>query len=203
MAGQNLGYIRVSSVDQNEQRQLIDVDLDKTFIDKTSGKDVNRPSLNEMLNYARDGDTVHVHSIDRLARNLIDLKKIIMILVEKNVSIRFYKENLYFSKTSNNPMDNLLLSILGAFAEFERSIIKERQREGIKIAKEKGTYAGRMPTLTKSEVEQAYSDKKKGVPMALLARQLNVSRTTLYRYFSDVGKWKLSYKKEKIPKDSN
>lgn len=196
MAGQDIGYIRVSSVDQNEQRQLVDVKLDKIFIDKTSGKDTNRPSLTEMINYARDGDIIHVHSIDRLARNLIDLKSIIQSLVAKNVSIKFYKENLFFSKSSNNPMDNLLLSILGAFAEFERSIIKERQREGIRLAKEKGTYTGRMPTLTKSEVKYAASEKKRGVPLAEIARQLKVSRTTLYRYLKDIDKWKMSYKKE-------
>lgn len=198
MAGQDIGYIRVSSVDQNEQRQLVDVKLDKIFIDKTSGKDTNRPSLIEMMNYARDGDTIHVHSIDRLARNLIDLKKIIQSLVDKNVSIKFYKENLIFTKASDNPMDNLLLSILGGFAEFERSIIKERQKEGIRLAKEKGTYKGRMPLLSKSEVLMADEERKKEVPVSALARRLNVSRTTLYRYLEDVGKWKMSYKKEEI-----
>ena len=198
MAGQDIGYIRVSSVDQNEQRQLVDVKLDKIFIDKTSGKDTNRPSLLEMMSYARDGDTIHVHSIDRLARNLIDLKKIIQTLVDKNVSVKFYKENLIFTKASDNPMDNLLLSILGGFAEFERSIIKERQKEGIRLAKEKGTYKGRMPLLTKSDVVKAAEDRKKEIPTSVIARQLKVSRTTLYRYLDDVGKWKMSYKKEEI-----
>lgn len=200
MNGQNIGYVRVSSVDQNEQRQLIDVKLDITFIDKVSGKDTNRPKLIELMNYARAGDIIHVHSIDRLARNLMDLKNIIDTLVEKEVNVKFYKENLYFSKSSNNPMDNLLLSILGAFAEFERSIIKERQKEGIRLAKEKDTYRGRMPLLTKTEVIQAKKDQERKIPITVISKKLGVSRMTMYRYLNDAGKWKLSYKKETIIK---
>lgn len=196
MKGQDIGYVRVSSVDQNEQRQLIDIKLDIIFTDKTSGKDTDRPKLIEMMKYARAGDIVHVHSIDRLARNLIDLKKIIQSLTDRDVSVKFYKENLFFTKSSENPMDNLLLSILGAFAEFERSIIRERQREGIRLAKEKGTYQGRLPLLSKSEVIQAKKDTVREIPVTVVARNLGVSRTTMYRYLADIDKWELSYRKE-------
>ena len=132
-----VGYIRVSSVEQNTDRQLEGQELDKVFTDRASGKDTKRPQLQAALDYLREGDELVVHSMDRLARNLDDLRRIVLDLTKKGVHVRFVKENLTFSG-EDSPMSNLLLSLLGAVAEFERSMIRERQREGIALAKKKG-----------------------------------------------------------------
>ena len=133
MKGQNVGYIRVSSVDQNSDRQLSDTSLDVVFEDKCSGKDTQRPQLKACLRHLRSGDALHVHSIDRLARNLKDLQTLVEELTGRGVTIRFNKENLTFTGDAN-PMQKLMLQMMGAFAEFERSMIRERQREGIAAA---------------------------------------------------------------------
>src|SRR5664279_1395253 len=148
-----VGYIRVSSLDQNSERQLEGVKLDKIFTDKASGKDTARPQLQAALEYLREGDLLLVHSMDRLARNLDDLRRIVLDLTKKGVHVQFVKENLTFTG-EDSPMSNLLLSLLGAVAEFERSMIRERQREGIALAKEAGVYKGRKPTLTASQVTE-------------------------------------------------
>src|SRR5271155_5669349 len=132
MTGQRIGYIRVSSTDQNTQRQLEDVKVDRTFTDKISGKDTNRPKLQEMIDFVREGDSVIVHSMDRLARNLDDLRRIVQMLTKKGVSVEFIHEHLTFTG-ADTPMANLMLSVMGAFAEFERALIRERQLEGIAI----------------------------------------------------------------------
>ncbi len=134
-----IGYIRVSSLEQNPQRQLEGVTLDKVFLDKASGTDTKRPELAALLDYVRDGDQVFVHSMDRLARNLEDLRKMVLQLNQRKVALHFLKEQLTFNG-EDAPMATLLLSIMGAFAEFERALIKERQREGIEISKKKGSY---------------------------------------------------------------
>jgi DNA invertase Pin-like site-specific DNA recombinase len=139
MSGQRVGYVRVSTLDQNTERQLADQTLDRIFTDAASGKDTARPKLAEMIAYVREGDTVIVHAMDRLARNLDDLRALVRTLTAKGVQITFIKENLTFSGDST-PMAQLLLSMMGAFAEFERAIIRERQREGVAIAKAKGAY---------------------------------------------------------------
>ena len=138
----SIGYIRVSTADQETGRQLDKVVLDKVFEEKISSAAPNRPILAECLNYLREGDIFYVHSIDRLARNLIELQSIVSSLVDKGVEVRFYTENLTFSKGSS-PMQELMLQVLGAFAQFERKLIKERQLEGIKNAKRQGRYLGR------------------------------------------------------------
>ena len=137
-----VAYIRVSSVGQNTERQLADtgIEFDKIFDDKASGKNTERKGLKDMLDYVREGDTVHVHSIDRLGRSLIDLKTLVTQLNDKGVAVKFHKENLKFKADTQNSMQILMFNMLGAFAEFERSMIKERQREGIVKAKEKGVY---------------------------------------------------------------
>ena len=112
------------------------------FTDKASGKDINRPELDAMLAFAREGDTVVVHSMDRLARNLDDLRKLVQSLTKRGVRIEFVKESLAFSG-EDSPMANLMLSVMGAFAEFERALIRERQREGIAVARQRGAYRGR------------------------------------------------------------
>lgn len=151
MNGHTIGYIRVSSFDQNVSRQLEGLTLDRVFTDKASGKDIKRPELEHLKQFVREGDTVVVHSMDRLARNLDDLRQTVRSLTAKGVNIRFAKENLTFSG-EDSPLANLLLSVMGAFAEFERSLIHERQMEGIALAKKRGAYIGRKKSLTHDQV---------------------------------------------------
>lgn len=127
--GQSVGYIRVSTLDQREDRQLEGVELDRRFTDHVSGKDTKRPQLTAMLSFVREGDTVVCHSMDRLGRNLDDLRKLVFGLTERGIRVEFRKENLVFTG-EDSPMANLLLSVMGAIAEFERQLIRERQREG-------------------------------------------------------------------------
>lgn len=179
--GKRIGYARVSSVDQNELRQLDCIQLDKKFVDKASGKDMKRPELQAALEYLRDGDVLVVHSMDRLARNLDDLRKIVTELTGRGVVIEFVKEQMTFT-SEDNAMSKLLLSVMGAFAEFERALIKERQREGIAIAKKAGVYKGRKPSLTPEQVQLLRRRAKAGEKRAGLAREFGISRETLYTY---------------------
>lgn len=181
MTGQRIGYVRVSTIDQNTERQLDGVPVDKLFTDKRSGKDANRPELNRCLEFCREGDTLVVHSMDRLARNLDDLRKIVMGLTKRGVRVQFIKENLTFTG-EDNAMSTLLLSVMGAFAEFERSLLLERQREGIAIAKKAGVYKGRKPSLSLAQATELRERVKAGVPKAKLARDYGISRETLYAY---------------------
>ncbi len=148
--GKMIGYIRVSSFEQNPVRQLEGISLDKTFIDQASGKDIHRPQLAALLSYVREDDTVIVHSMDRLARNLDDLRRLVNELTSRQVTVQFIKENLIFTG-KDSPMAHLLLSVIGAFAEFERSLIRERQREGLVVRHHAGAAgrgagaAGRLP----------------------------------------------------------
>ena len=137
MTGQRIGYIRVSSLDQNPLRQLDHVSLDKVFTDKASGKDTARPQLVELLAFVREGDTVVVDSMDRLARNLDDLRQLVQQLTQRGLRVEFIKEPLTLTG-EDSPMSQLLLSVMGAFAEFERALIREGQREGIALAKSRG-----------------------------------------------------------------
>jgi DNA invertase Pin-like site-specific DNA recombinase len=151
MNSQRIGYIRISTFEQNTARQLDDLVLDKVFTDKASGKDTRRPELEALMQFAREGDTVIVHSMDRLARNLDDLRRIVRNLTGRGIKIQFVKESLTFTG-EDSPMANLLLSVMGAFAEFERALIRERQLEGIALAKQRGAYKGRKRTLTAEQV---------------------------------------------------
>ena len=179
--GKIVAYIRVSSMDQNPERQLEGWSYDKVFIEKASGKDTNRPQLQEMLRYVRDGDTILCHSIDRLARNLIDLKNLIVNLTSQQIKVQFIKENLTFTG-EDNAMAHLMLSVMGAMSEFEYSIIKERQREGIEIAKKKGIYKGGKPKLCSSQIQTLKDRVEKGDYKSQIAQDLNISRETLYQY---------------------
>ena len=183
--GQQVGYVRVSSLDQNTERQLEGVALDKVFADKASGKDTERPQLRAALEYVREGDTLLCHSMDRLARNLDDLRRIVRELTGRGVSVQFAKEGLTFTG-EDSPMATLLLSVMGAFAEFERSLIKERQREGIAIAKDKGVYKGRKPALSEAQAEalRARDRENGGKGRSALAKELGISRETLYQYLN-------------------
>ena len=183
MSGQNIGYIRVSTVEQNTARQLDGVALDKTFTDRVSGKSVDRPQLQACLTYVRDGDTLHVHSMDRLARNLEDLLRLVRELTGRGVKVHFHKEAQVFTG-DDSPMSKLLLSLLGAFASFERQLLLERQREGIAIAKAAGRDNGGKPNLKPDQVEQLRARVAAGVPKAVVARELGITRATLYTYLA-------------------
>jgi DNA invertase Pin-like site-specific DNA recombinase len=176
-----IGYVRVSSFEQNTDRQLEGINADRIFLEKVSGKDANRPQLNELLNYIRDGDTLVVHSLDRLARNLDDLRRLVKTLTAKDVKVQFLKENLIFTG-EDSPMSNLLLSVMGAFAEFERALIRERQLEGIALAKKRGAYKGRKRCLTSEQVEGMKQRVSNGEKKSQIAQDLGVSRETLYQY---------------------
>jgi len=174
-----VGYVRVSGVDQNTVRQLDGIAVERTFTDRVSGKDTTRPKLDELLSFVRNGDTVIVHSMDRLARNLDDLRRLVRTLTGKGVRVEFVTENLTFTG-EDSPMATLLLSVMGAFAEFERALILERQREGIAAAKQRGVYTGRKPALTTAQQlrERAAAGERKSV----LAKEFGISRETVYAY---------------------
>jgi len=181
MHGQRIGYIRVSALDQNPDRQLEGIQVSKVFIDKASGKDTQRPQLEALLSYVREGDTLVVHSMDRLARNLDDLRRMVQQLTGRGVRVEFVKESLAFTG-EDSPMANLLLSVMGAFAEFERALIRERQREGISLAKQRGVYRGRKKALSDSRLEELRRRVEAREPKAALAREFGISRATLYEY---------------------
>ena len=179
--GQRIGYVRVSSGDQNPARQLEDPSLDRVFIEFASGKDVARPELEAMLRFVREGDTLVVHSMDRLARNLDDLRRLVGELTSRGVRVEFVKEGLAFTG-EDSPMSTLLLSVMGAFAEFERALIRERQREGIALAKKRGAYQGRKKSLSPEQVRQLKERTQNGEKKSVLARELGLSRETIYQY---------------------
>ena len=169
MQGHRIGYVRVSSFDQNPERQLEQTQVSKVFTDKASGKDTQRPQLEALL------------SMDRLARNLDDLRRLVQKLTQRGVRIEFLKEGLVFTG-EDSPMANLMLSVMGAFAEFERALIRERQREGIALAKQRGAYRGRKKALSDEQAATLRQRATAGEPKAQLAREFNISRETLYQY---------------------
>jgi DNA invertase Pin-like site-specific DNA recombinase len=179
--GDRIGYQRVSTIDQNTDRQLDGIALDKVFTDRASGKDTNRPELERALDYVREGDTLVVHSMDRLARNLEDLRRIVRELTGQGVQVEFVKESLTF-KGDDSPMNTLLLSMLGAVAEFERSMILERQREGIALAKAAGKYKGRKAALADVQADELRARLAAGESVSALAREYGISRQTVYNY---------------------
>lgn len=182
MNGQRIGYVRVSTFEQNPERQLDGVPIDRTFTEKASGKDAKRPQLEALLSFAREGDTVVVHSLDRLARNLDDLRRIVQTLTKRGVRIEFVKEHLLFTG-EDSPMAHLMLSVMGAFAEFERALLRERQREGIALAKQRGVYRGRKKSLSDPEIAELCRRLKAGDKKTQVARDFGISRETLYQYW--------------------
>ncbi|OPH37677.1 transposase [Moraxella equi] len=190
---QTVGYVRVSSSDQNTDRQLDGVALDRVFTDKMTGSTKDRPQLKAMLDYVRYGDTVVVHSLDRLARSLEDLISIINQLNKKGVSFKSIKDNLTFDGVNNSPMDKFFLHILGAVSELERALIRERQKEGIAKAKQRGVYKGRKPSLTPEKqaiIEERLAQKEKdlqsykSISYQSIADEIGVSLSTLNRYLA-------------------
>jgi DNA invertase Pin-like site-specific DNA recombinase len=181
--GKRIGYIRVSSVDQNTARQLDGVELDKVFTDKASGKDTNRPQLKAALDYLRDGDVLVVHSMDRLARNISDLLNTVQALNERGVVVEFVKESLVFTG-DDSAISKLMLTIMGGVAEFERAMIRERQLEGIAKAKQAGKYRGRQSTMTAAQVKTIRDRAAAGENKSALAREFMLSRQTIYNILS-------------------
>ncbi len=179
--GQRIGYVRVSTLDQNAERQLEGVQLDRLFTDRASGKDTDRPQLKALLAYAREGDTIVIHSMDRLARNVDDLRRIVQEQTRRGIRVQFIKENLLFTG-EDSPMANLMLTVLGAVGQFERELIRERQREGIALAKQRGVYRGRKRALSPERIAELRARVAGGEKKARLAREFGISRETLYQY---------------------
>jgi DNA invertase Pin-like site-specific DNA recombinase len=182
---QRVGYIRVSTLDQSTERQLDGMELDHTFKDKASGKDTDRPQLQAALKHVRVGDTLVVHSLDRLARNAEDLLRTVRELTERGVTVEFVKDRLTFRGGSDgaDAQGTLMLTILAAIAGFERALIRERQREGIALAKKKGVYSRtRRKKLAPEQVAELVTLARDGMPKAELARDYGISRETLYQY---------------------
>jgi len=181
LQGQRIGYVRVSSFEQNPDRQLEKDEIGKVFTDKASGKDTQRPELDALLSFVREGDTVVVHSMDRLARNLDDLRRLVQDMTKRGMRIEFVKERPTFTG-EESPMANLMLSVMGAFAEFERALIRERQREGIALAKQRGAYRGRKKILSTVKHSELKRRAAAGENKSDLAREFCISRETLYQY---------------------
>lgn len=181
-----IGYKRVSSQTQSTERQDLG-ELDKVFEEKVSGKTTkDRPALLAMIDYSRNGDTVKVHSIDRLARDLRDLQSIISQLNDKGVAISFLSENLTFSAEADDAFAKLQLQMMGAFAEFERNIIRKRQAEGIAKAKERGVYKNRKrkPVIARDEVRKL---KAEGLSTYKIADQMGISRMSVHRILNNAA----------------
>jgi DNA invertase Pin-like site-specific DNA recombinase len=185
--GQVIAYVRVSSTDQNPDRQIdairdaFGVEPDRWFTDHASGASTNRPALEAMLAHARDEDTLLVSSMDRLARSVVDLDRLVTHMSGSGVAVRFLKEGLTFPASARaDPLAVFQLQILGAVAQLERALIRDRQREGIAAAKARGVYRGRARRLSQDAVNEARADIAAGVPKAAIARRLGVARQTLY-----------------------
>ena len=182
----NIAYIRVSTKEQHEDRQIEALDRAlgkgeyKAFIEKISGKNMDRPELKKMLEYVREGDLIYVSELSRLGRSTADLWAIIKEIEKKGASFKSLKESF----DTSTPAGKLQLTMLVAVAEFERDIIRERQAEGIAIAKAKGVYKGRKKCTLK-DIEEVRKKRNMGVPVAVLARENHVSRTTMYRLLND------------------
>ena len=173
-----LAYIRVSTIEQNEQRQIEAMQkygIEKWFTEKVSAKDTHRPKLQELLEFAREGDTIHIHDFSRLARSTKDLLEIVETLNQKGVTLVSNKENI----DTSTPTGKLMLTMIGAINEFERTNLLERQREGIAIAKRNGIYKGRKPASVPGFAEQYKRYLSREINKSELAKILNISRPTL------------------------
>lgn len=173
-----VGYVRVSTITQHEDRQLVTMEkfgVEKLFQEKVSGKDKNRPQLQQLLDFVREGDTVIIHDFSRLARSTKDLLEIVEYLNNKKVALISAKENLDTSTATGK----LMLTMIGAINEFERTNLLERQREGIAVAKKKGKYKGRKEVKI-DNFEQYYNKYlNREITKTQLAKELNISRPTL------------------------
>ncbi|MBP3706670.1 MAG: recombinase family protein [Clostridia bacterium] len=176
-------YIRVSTTDQNTERQLLDIPCDRAYIEKISGKNTDRPELQAMLLNIRSGDILNIHEMSRLARNTRDLLNLVEEITAKGATIIFHKENLTFKGDGKqDPYQKMMMTMLGAVAELERNLILERQREGIALAKLHCKYKGGQPKLTAQQVEEIKTLVNNRTPITQIARQYNISRRTVYNY---------------------
>lgn len=179
MTGQIIAYRRVSTTDQTTDRQLADMTFDREFSDQCSGSTTNRPGLKACLDFIREGDTLVVHSMDRLARNLPDMLKLVGDLTGRGVTLKFAKEGLTFTG-EKNPMQDLQLAIMGAVAQFELAMIRERQKEGVAAAQKAGKHCGRKSTLTVEQVAELVARAEAGEDKTKLAEAFGISRATVY-----------------------
>lgn len=186
-AGQTVGYARVSTTDQSLDRQVDALgDVDRLFTDQVTGSTrAGRDGLARLIAYIRDGDTVRVTSMDRLARSVRDLRDVVDELTARGATVEFMHEGQIYRPGGADPMSDLMLNVLGAVAEFERALIRERQAEGIAAARKRGVYKGRRRALSDDDVACARRRITAGVPKAQIARDLGVDRSTLYRALSD------------------
>jgi len=184
--GQQIGYRRVSTLAQTTVRQLVDVELDRVFEDRLSGGTRERPELEAMLRHVRAGDTIHVHSIDRLARNLADLQVLVQTITDEGVSVHFHKEGLTFAGDGSS-LERLQLQLMGAFAEFERALITERASEGRALAVERGVRFGPARGLSSAKQRAIVKQYQDGAPVARLALDNDVSRRTIHRTIERAG----------------
>ncbi len=187
MAGVKVGYIRVSTPDQHPERQMAEMKADKFFVDIYTGKTLDRPKFKEMMNFVREGDTLVVHSLDRLARNLNDLRNTVLGLIDKGVTVEFITEKMVFDKTPNS-FGLLLLSMMGAFAEFERNITRERSISGIANARSRGIKCGgRKAKFTPEILDYIEKRRALGIDWSEIAKYLGLSRATVCYYFKNKG----------------
>lgn len=176
-------YIRVSTVEQNTERQLKNIACDRIYEEKISGKDTNRPQLQAMLSNIRSGDVINIHEMSRLARNTRDLLNLVEEITSKGATVVFHKENLVFKgNEKQDPYQKMMMTMLGAVAELERSILLERQREGIAIAKAKGKYKGGKNKLTEEQIAELNMLHTQGMPIVRIAKQFKITRPTVYGY---------------------
>ena len=175
-------YKRVSTLNQNTERQLYGESYDREFVEYVSAKDTNRPELKNLLNILRNDDEVHVHELSRLARNTKDLLDVIDQILKSGASIKFHKENLTFSSSvDRSPVQDLMLNLLGSIAQFERDLLLERQREGISLAKQRGIYKGRQSKFTDNDISRIKSEFNDSTNKSKLADKWGISRAYLYR----------------------
>lgn len=187
----NIAYVRVSTVEQNEGRQIEALkgkNIDKWYTEKVSAKDTNRPQLKEMLEFAREGDTIFIHDFSRLARSTKDLLDIVEMLNAKGVHLVSNKENI----DSSTPTGKLMLTMIGAIAEFERTNLLERQREGIALAVKEGKYKGRREVKVDNFEEQYQRYKNRELNKVQLATELGITRPTLNKL---IDKYEQEHKK--------
>ncbi len=178
-----VAYVRVSTQEQNEARQreaLAARGIDKWFVEKTSGKDTNRPEYQKMMDWVREGDTIYIHDLSRIARSVLDLLHLLNTLEDKGVALVSDKENIDTSTATGK----LIITVIAAINEFERANLLERQREGIAIAKREGKYKGRQP-VTVPDLPRHYDRyMHREISKAALAKELGISRPTLDRLFA-------------------
>ena len=178
-------YIRVSTILQNTERQLPSVECDRVYEDKASGKDTERQQYQLMMSNLRSGDVINVHSLDRVGRNTKDILNLVEQIKEIGASIKFHKENLTFDGTSSDLYSDLLLTILSGFAQFERNIILERQREGIAIAKANGKYKGGKQKFVSTDKEKIKKLIEEGISISQISRDMECSRPTIYKVINE------------------